>query len=223
MGSFWADRNLRGPLALLVQLGFCASWVKICASLRKSAYCNYILWVQWTTNLYTAKMYLPCRLLDEVTAIKSDPHALKLYCLRLERVRGKGRRAVLLQGYMLLYLMPQEPVLYKTWYTCIINSWDSVGEKSWPSGLLMLRYFMFMTWCPIWTLDYHCLANWLMRLNAAVLVHSEITCYENSFMVILITCSSRFSEKMAHWYELMLKDKSFWTRVRRCPECTDVI
>ena len=48
-----------------------------------------------------------------------------------------------------------------------------------------------------------------MRLNAAVLVHSEITCYENSFMVILITCSSRFCEKMARWYELMLKDKSF--------------
>jgi len=38
--SFRAERNLRGPLALLAQLaqlGFCASWLKICASLRKSA------------------------------------------------------------------------------------------------------------------------------------------------------------------------------------------
>ena len=79
-------------------------------------------------NLFPRKEYCTtiCKissllLSDEVTAIKSDPRAPKLYCLRLERVCGKGCRAVPLQGYMLLYLMPREPVLYEIWYTCIID------------------------------------------------------------------------------------------------------
>jgi len=83
-----------------------------------NSYLNLFRGKEYCTRICKISSSLP---LDEVTAIESDPHAPKLYCLRLERVRGRGRRAVPLQGYMLLYLMPREPVLYEIWYTCIID------------------------------------------------------------------------------------------------------
>jgi hypothetical protein len=62
-------------------------------------------------------------LLDEVPGIKSDPVPRSSTALAWRECVGKVFGPVPLQGYgyLLLYLMPREPVLYETRYTCIID------------------------------------------------------------------------------------------------------